>query len=78
LEYRKGRPSLIEDSAIADEILATLRTGRQITPLTARYSDFQIADGYRIARTICDLRAARGEAGRSQNRFHRPQRLAEV
>jgi 2-keto-4-pentenoate hydratase len=61
LEYRKGRPSLIEDSAIADEILATLRTGRQITPLTARYSDFQIADGYRIARTICDLRAARGE-----------------
>jgi 2-oxo-3-hexenedioate decarboxylase len=51
----------MEDRAIADEILATLRTGRQITPLTARYSDFQIADGYRIARTICDLRAARGE-----------------
>jgi hypothetical protein len=69
----------MEDRAIADEILATLRTGSQITPLTARYSDFQIADGYRIARTICDLAGgARREAGRSQNRFHRPQRLAEV
>jgi 2-oxo-3-hexenedioate decarboxylase len=35
--------------------------GRQITPLTARYPAFEISDAYRIARTIRDLRAARGE-----------------
>ena len=51
----------MEDRAIADEVLATLLTGRQITPITARYPAFEIADAYRIARTICDLRAARGE-----------------
>jgi 2-oxo-3-hexenedioate decarboxylase len=51
----------MEDRAIADEVLATLRTGRQITPLTARYPAFEIADAYRVARTICDLRVARGE-----------------
>ena len=49
------------DRAIADEVLATLRTGRQITPLTARYPALEIADGYRVARAICDLRAACGE-----------------
>ena len=51
----------MDDRAIADEVLATLLTGRQITPITARYPAFKIADAYRIARTICDLRAARGE-----------------
>ena len=68
----------MEDRAIADEILATLRTGSQITPLTARYSDFQIADGYHRADDLRPAGGARREAGRSQNRFHRPQRLAEV
>jgi 2-oxo-3-hexenedioate decarboxylase len=51
----------MEDRAIADEVLAVLQTGRQIAPLTSRHSDFTVADGYRIARMICDLRAARGE-----------------
>ena len=51
----------MEDRAIVDEILATLLTGRRITPITARYPAFKIADAYRIARTICDLRAASGE-----------------
>jgi 2-oxo-3-hexenedioate decarboxylase len=52
----------MEDRAIADEILASLRTGSQIAPLTARDSGFRIADGYRIARIIRDLRGARGES----------------
>ena len=51
----------MNDRATADEVLAALRTGRQIAPLTRRHSDFTIADGYRIARRIRDLRAARGE-----------------
>jgi 2-oxo-3-hexenedioate decarboxylase len=51
----------MEDRAIADEVLAALRTGRQIAPLTRRHSDFTIADGYRIARMICDLRVAQGD-----------------
>jgi 2-oxo-3-hexenedioate decarboxylase len=51
----------MEDRAIAGEVLAVLRTGRQIPPLTRRHSDFTIADGYRIARMICDLRRGRGD-----------------
>ena len=51
----------MDDRAIADELLASLGTGSQIAPLTTRDSDFGIADAYRIARTIRDLRAARGE-----------------
>jgi len=51
----------MEDRAIAGEVLAVLRTARQIAPLTRRHSDFTIGDGYRIARMICDLRAARGD-----------------
>ena len=37
------------DRAIADEVLATLRIGRQITPLTARYPAFEVADERVIA-----------------------------
>jgi 2-oxo-3-hexenedioate decarboxylase len=51
----------MEDRAIAGEVLAALRTGGQIAPLTRRHSDFTVADGYRIARMIRDLRATRGE-----------------
>ncbi len=51
----------MDDRAIADEVLASLGTGSQIAPFTTRDSAFRIADGYRIARTIRDLRAERGE-----------------
>ncbi len=51
----------MNDRAIADEVLASLGTGSQIAPLTTRDSAFKMADAYRIARTIRDLRAARGE-----------------
>ena len=51
----------LEDGAIVDEVLAVLGTGRQVAPLTARDPAFELADAYRIARTISDLRAARGE-----------------
>jgi hypothetical protein len=36
----------MEDRAIADEVLAALRTASQISPPTARDSAFRIADGY--------------------------------
>jgi 2-oxo-3-hexenedioate decarboxylase len=51
----------MEDRAIAAEVLAALGTGRQMAPITDRYSALGIADAYRIARIICDLRAAWGE-----------------
>jgi len=56
----RGRPS---DGGSRDSRRGppALQTGRQIAPLTRRHSDFTIADGYRIARMICDLRTARGE-----------------
>ena len=49
---------MIEDRAIADDVLATLRTGRQITPLTVRYPAFEIADAYRVAGY--EIRSGRG------------------
>ncbi len=52
----------MDDRAIADEALACLGTGCQITPFTTRDPAFRIADAYRIARTIRNLRATRGES----------------
>ena len=51
----------MEDRAIVDEVLGVLGTGRQIAPLTSRRPGLEFADAYRVARTICDRRIARGD-----------------
>jgi 2-oxo-3-hexenedioate decarboxylase len=51
----------MEDTAIVDEVLGVLGTGRQIALLTARDPEFKLADAYRVARKICDRRIALGD-----------------
>ena len=51
----------MEDSAIVDEVLGVLGTGRQMAPLTARDPAFEFPQAYRVARKISDRRIARGD-----------------
>lgn len=51
----------MRDRAIANEVLAVLGTGRQVEPFSARRPAIRLANAYRIARMISDLRATRGE-----------------
>jgi 2-oxo-3-hexenedioate decarboxylase len=48
-------------SAIAAEIFATLGTGRQIAPFTARPAGLTVADAYRVSAALNAMRQARGE-----------------
>jgi len=52
----------LDHRKIADEALAALGTGRQVEPYSARRPPIALADAYRVARAIRDMRAARGEA----------------
>jgi 2-keto-4-pentenoate hydratase len=47
--------------AIADEILATLGTGRQLSPFTARPAGLTLDDAYRVTALLNRRRQARGE-----------------
>ncbi|KAB2911891.1 MAG: hydratase [Hyphomicrobiaceae bacterium] len=46
---------------IAEEMLAVLGTGRQVAPLSARFTDFGLEEAYEIAARVCDMRKPRGE-----------------
>jgi 2-oxo-3-hexenedioate decarboxylase len=48
-------------SAIAGEIFATLGTGRQIAPFTARPAGLTVEDAYRVSAALNAMRHARGE-----------------
>jgi len=48
-------------SAIAAEIFATLGTGRQIAPFTARPAGLTVEDAYRVSAALNAMRRARGE-----------------
>jgi 2-keto-4-pentenoate hydratase len=48
-------------SAIAAEIFATLGTGRQIAPFTARPAGLTVEDAYRVSAALNAMRQARGE-----------------
>lgn len=48
-------------AAIAAEALAILGTGRQITPFSSRYRDFDLGEAYRVTAELRRLREARGE-----------------
>jgi 2-oxo-3-hexenedioate decarboxylase len=45
----------------AEEAIALLGTGRQVTPLSVRFPDFDLAEAYAVASKVCDLRKTRGE-----------------
>ena len=47
--------------AIADEIFATIGTGRQISPFTSRPAGLTLDDGYRVTALLDRRREARGE-----------------
>jgi 2-keto-4-pentenoate hydratase len=47
--------------AIADEIFATIGTGRQISPFTSRPAGLTLDDGYRVTALLNRRREARGE-----------------
>jgi 2-oxo-3-hexenedioate decarboxylase len=47
--------------AIAGEILATLGTGRQLSPFTSRPAGLTLEEGYRVSAVLNRLREARGE-----------------
>ena len=52
----------VQDNALtAQEMLALLGTGRQISPLSSRFRGFSLADAYDVAAEVCRLRTARGE-----------------
>jgi 2-oxo-3-hexenedioate decarboxylase len=48
-------------SAIADEIFATLGTGRQVSPFTARPAGLTLDEAYRVSALLNRKREARGE-----------------
>src|SRR5215470_18091311 len=52
--------------AIADEVLATLGTGRQIAPFTARPAGLTLDESYRALASLDRKRAARGETRRGR------------
>jgi 2-keto-4-pentenoate hydratase len=52
--------------AIADEVLATLGTGRQIAPFTSRPSGLTLDESYRSLALLDRKRMARGEARRGR------------
>jgi 2-keto-4-pentenoate hydratase len=52
--------------AIADEVLATLGSGRQIAPFTARPSGLTLEESYRALALLDRKRAARGEMRRGR------------
>src|SRR5438105_14301745 len=47
--------------AIADEVFATIGTGRQILPFTSRMAGLTLDDGYRVTALLNRRREARGE-----------------
>ena len=51
----------IDIQTVADEVFATLDSGRQIEPISSRISSFDLADAYRITAAIRHLRERRGE-----------------
>ena len=53
--------ALTEFQAIAAEAFATLDTGRQIAPFTARLSAFDLDDAYHVTAVIRQMRETRGE-----------------
>jgi 2-oxo-3-hexenedioate decarboxylase len=53
--------ALTELQAIAAEAFATLDTGHQISPFSARLSAFDLDDAYRITAAIRQMRETRGE-----------------
>jgi 2-oxo-3-hexenedioate decarboxylase len=52
---------MIDIEAIARETLAALDERRQIVSWTTRFPAFDLDDAYRVARTIKEMRSARGE-----------------
>jgi 2-oxo-3-hexenedioate decarboxylase len=52
---------LTELQAIAAEALTSLDSGRQISPFSARFPDFDLDDAYRVAAAIKQIRETRGE-----------------
>lgn len=46
---------------LAEEVLASLSQGRQITPLTGRHDGLDLPDAYRVTAAVRRLREARGE-----------------
>ena len=53
--------ALTELQAIAAEAFAALDTGRQISSFSARISEFDLDDAYRVTATIRQMRETRGE-----------------
>lgn len=47
---------------IAEEVLAVLRTGRQVPPFSSRFPAFSLTDAYEVAAAVRDKRQARGES----------------
>jgi len=56
----------INIDAIADEVLATLGTGRQVGPFTTRPAGLTLDDSYRALALLDRKRAARGETRRGR------------
>ena len=57
-----GTPNVLTElQAIAAEALTSLDTGRQVSPFSARFSDFDLDDAYRVAADIKRMRQTRGE-----------------
>jgi 2-oxo-3-hexenedioate decarboxylase len=48
-------------NAIAEELVALFRSGRQVEPFSSRYPGFDLNEAYAVAASVRDLRAARGE-----------------
>jgi 2-oxo-3-hexenedioate decarboxylase len=51
----------IDIQTVADEVFATLDTGRQIEPISSRISSFDLDDAYRVTAVIRQMREMRGE-----------------
>ena len=45
----------------AEEAVLLLGTSRQVTPLSVRFPDFDLAEAYAVAAEVCELRKTRGE-----------------
>jgi len=50
-----------DNSAIADEVLAAIETGHQISPFTSRPEGLTLEDSYRAAEILNRMREARGD-----------------
>jgi 2-oxo-3-hexenedioate decarboxylase len=59
MNLKKDAP--IDLQAVANEVFATLDTGRQIEPFSSRIREFNLDDAYRVTAAVRKMREGRGE-----------------